>query len=189
VNRAQRLASRALFQFRELHPGAAAGAAAAPADPHRRKPARYLQRDRYAWLPAVFGAARQPAVAARGQTRAYREAWAAAGYPGHWQAYLQVPIYVGETRAAALAEAEKGMMQFSSYRADLRRGPMSYEEVLREKAVAGDPPMVIDRLAQLREEAVLDGVSAEINPGSMLSHERVMNSLRLYCQKVMPHFK
>ncbi len=129
------------------------------------------------------------AIELAGQTRAYREAWAAAGYPGHGQANLQVPIYVGETRAAALAEVEKGMMQFSSYRADLRRGPMSYEEVSREKAVAGDPPMVVDRLAQLREETVLDGVSAEINPGSMLSHEQVMNLLRLYCQKVMPRFK
>ena len=70
--------------------------------------------------------------------------------------------------SAALAEAEAGMMRFASYRADLRRGPMSYDEVLREKGIAGTPEMVVDRLRQLREEAALDGVSAEINPGSLL---------------------
>jgi len=66
---------------------------------------------------------------------------------------------------------------------------MTYETVLREKCIAGTPEMVIERLMQLRDEAQLAGVSAEINPGSMLSHEQVMESLRLYTQEVMPHFK
>lgn len=123
------------------------------------------------------------------QTRAYREAWAAAGHPDRPAAYLQVPVYVAESRDAALAEAEAGMMRFSSYRADLRRGPMSYPEVLREKGIVGTPEMVADRLMELREAAELAGVSAEINPGSMLSHAQVMNSLRLWCQEVMPRFK
>jgi hypothetical protein len=49
--------------------------------------------------------------------------------------------------------------------------------------------MVADRLRELRDEALIDGVSAEINPGSMLSHEQVMASLRLFCQEVMPRLK
>jgi alkanesulfonate monooxygenase SsuD/methylene tetrahydromethanopterin reductase-like flavin-dependent oxidoreductase (luciferase family) len=122
-------------------------------------------------------------------TRAYREAWRAAGHPGAPRAYLQLPIYVGETREAALAEAEAGMMRFSTYRPDLVRGPMDYATVLREKGVVGSPEMVVDRLMQLREEAELAGISAEINPGSLLTHEQVMNSLRLYIEKVMPRFK
>ena len=61
--------------------------------------------------------------------------------------------------------------------------------MLREKGIVGSPEMVVDRLRQLQEEAGLDGVSAEINPGSLLRHEQVMNSLRLYIDKVMPHFK
>jgi alkanesulfonate monooxygenase SsuD/methylene tetrahydromethanopterin reductase-like flavin-dependent oxidoreductase (luciferase family) len=138
----------------------------------------------------LFSAVRaSPLSELAAQTRAYREAWAAAGHPGRPQAYLQVPIYVGETRAKALAEAEKGMMQFSMYRADLRRGPLRYDEVLREKGIVGDPAMVIDRLEELRETALIDGVSAEINPGSMLTHEAVMNSLQRYCQNIMPHFQ
>ena len=106
--------------------------------------------------------------------RAYREAWAAAGHKGRARMYLQAPVYVAESRERALEEARDGMMRFSSYRADLLRGPLSYDEVLREKGIVGTPDMVIDRLTELRETAGLDGVSAEINPGSMLSHEQVM---------------
>jgi alkanesulfonate monooxygenase SsuD/methylene tetrahydromethanopterin reductase-like flavin-dependent oxidoreductase (luciferase family) len=137
----------------------------------------------------LFSAVRaSPLSQLAAQTRAYREAWAAAGHRGRPQVFLQVPVYVGASRTQALAEAEPGMMQFALYRADLRRGPMSYDAVLREKGIVGDAPMVIDRLQQLREEAMLDGVSAEINPGSMLSHQQVMQSLRRYCRDVMPHF-
>jgi alkanesulfonate monooxygenase SsuD/methylene tetrahydromethanopterin reductase-like flavin-dependent oxidoreductase (luciferase family) len=121
--------------------------------------------------------------------RAYREAWRAAGHPGEPRSYLQVPIYVGATREAALADAEAGMMRFSTYRPDLIRGPMNYETVLREKGIAGTPEMVTERLKELRDTAELSGVSAEINPGSMLSHEQVMSSLKLYIQEVMPNFK
>ena len=40
------LAQRPVLEFRKLHSRAAAGAAAASADPHRGEPARYLCRDR-----------------------------------------------------------------------------------------------------------------------------------------------
>jgi alkanesulfonate monooxygenase SsuD/methylene tetrahydromethanopterin reductase-like flavin-dependent oxidoreductase (luciferase family) len=139
---------------------------------------------------ALFSAVRaSPLSRLAGQMRTYREAWQAAGHQGQPQAYLQVPIYVAETRERALAEAEAGMMQFSSYRADLARGPMRYDEVLREKGIVGSPEMVADRLRELEEEAGLAGVSAEINPGSLLRHAQVMSSLRLYIEEVMPRCK
>jgi hypothetical protein len=69
---------------------------------------------------------------------------------------------------------------------DLLCGPLSYDEVLREKGIVGAPGMVVDRLTELRETAGIDGVSAEINPCSMLSHAQVMASLRLWCREVMP---
>jgi hypothetical protein len=80
-------------------------------------------------------------------------------------------------------------MRFATYRADLVRGPLTYAEVQREKGIIGTPDMVADRIAQLRDDAQLAGISAEINPGSMLSHAQVMSSLRLWCQEVMPRFK
>ena len=138
----------------------------------------------------LFSAVRaSPLGELAGHARAYREAWQAAGHPGKARMYLQVPVFVAESRQQALADAEAGMMRFSSYRADLLRGPLGYDEVLREKGIVGTPDMVVDRLRELREAADLDGVSAEINPGSMLSHDQVMNSLRLWCEEVMPRFK
>jgi hypothetical protein len=41
----------------------------------------------------------------------------------------------------------------------------------------------------LRETAGLDWTSAEINVGSVLSHAKVMETLRRYWQEVMPWFK
>jgi alkanesulfonate monooxygenase SsuD/methylene tetrahydromethanopterin reductase-like flavin-dependent oxidoreductase (luciferase family) len=138
----------------------------------------------------LFSAVRaSPLGELAGHARAYREAWQAAGHAGKARMYLQVPVFVAETRQQALADAEAGMMRFSSYRADLLRGPLGYDEVLREKGIVGTPDMVVDRLLELREAADLDGVSAEINPGSMLSHDQVMNSLRLWCEEIMPRFK
>jgi alkanesulfonate monooxygenase SsuD/methylene tetrahydromethanopterin reductase-like flavin-dependent oxidoreductase (luciferase family) len=121
--------------------------------------------------------------------RAYREAWKAAGHPGRGEAYLQVPIHVAETEDKALSDAHDGLMRFATYRQDLVRGPLTYEQALREKGIIGTPDMVAARIAELRDIAGIDGVSAEINVGSLLSHEQVMNSLRLYCQEVMPRFR
>jgi alkanesulfonate monooxygenase SsuD/methylene tetrahydromethanopterin reductase-like flavin-dependent oxidoreductase (luciferase family) len=121
--------------------------------------------------------------------RAYRDAYRAAGHPGQGKAYLQVPIYVAETAERALAEAKDGLMRFATYRADLVRGPLTYEAALHQKGIVGTPNMAAARIEELQETVGLDGISAEINIGSMLSHEQVMNSLRLYCQEVMPRFK
>ena len=138
----------------------------------------------------LFSAVRaSPLSELAGHTRIYRDAWRAAGHAGEPQAYLQVPVYVAETQERALAEAEAGLMRFATYRADLVRGPLTYAEVQREKGIVGTPDFVGDRIAQLREEAQLAGISAEINPGSMLSHAQVMSSLRLWCQDVMPRFR
>jgi alkanesulfonate monooxygenase SsuD/methylene tetrahydromethanopterin reductase-like flavin-dependent oxidoreductase (luciferase family) len=152
------------------------------------------QHDTYAAIGALgyrlFSAVRaSPLSELAHHTAAYREAWAEAGHAGKPQAYLQVPIYVAATRDKALAEAEAGMMRFSTYRPDLIRGPMNYETVRREKGIVGTPEMVTERLMELRDTAHLAGVSAEINPGSLLSHEQVMESLRLYITEVMPNFK
>ena len=139
--------------------------------------------------PAFSAVRASPLSELAAHARAYRAAWSEAGHPGRGRLYLQVPVYVADSRAAALAEAEPGMMRFSQYRADLLRGPLNYDEVARDKGIIGTPDMVAARLAELRETAGIDGVSAEINPGSMLSHAQVMRSLRLWCEEVMPRFK
>ena len=65
-------------------------------------------------------------------------------------------------------------MRFATYRADLLRGPLTYEAALQQKGIVGTPDMVAARIAELQETAGLDGISAEINVGSLLSHDQVM---------------
>ena len=141
--------------------------------------------------------------------QAYREAYRAAGHPGEGQVFLRVPIYLADTYEQARAEPEESIMNFYRYlgrgleesatRAGARaieqraeRGQrlqtITYDEALRDKVIAGTPEIVTDRLRRLREELGLDGILAELNCGSLIPHERVMKSLRLLCEKVMPQF-
>ena len=142
--------------------------------------------------------------------RAYREAYRAAGHSGHPGVFLRLPLYIAETRERAQEEPKQSVMHFyrwlggqleaSASRSGARaieqrteRGQrlqtLTYEDALRDKVVVGTPDMVIDRLYELRDELGLDGILAEINCGSLIPHERVMNSLRLLCEKVMPRFR
>ena len=123
---------------------------------------------------------------------------------------LRVPVYVGLSDEAAREEPREsilhllrsigGRLEASANLSSAReienraaRGAkmqsIDYEEVLRERMIVGTPGRVIDRLAQLREELGLDGVLAELNPGSLIPHARVMTALRLLCEEVMPRFK
>jgi len=55
--------------------------------------------------------------------------------------------------------------------------------------IVGTPPQVVDRLKQVQEQLGLDGILAELNPGSLIPHQRVMTALRLLCEQVIPAFK
>jgi len=141
---------------------------------------------------------------------AYRAAWRAAGHPGEGGVYLRLPLYIADTYERARDEAEESIMHFYRWLGDqleasasqagaraieqrAERGQrlqsLTYAEALRDKVVVGSPRQVSDRLRALRDELGLDGILAEINCGSMMSHEQVMRSLKLLCQEVMPAFR
>jgi alkanesulfonate monooxygenase SsuD/methylene tetrahydromethanopterin reductase-like flavin-dependent oxidoreductase (luciferase family) len=158
----------------------------------------------------IFAAVRLGTLSELGPNlRAYREAWRDAGHVGDAKVFLRLPLYIAETREQARAEPEKSIMHFYRWlgsqleasasqsgaraiegRAERgqRLQAISYDEALRDKVVVGTPDMVIDRLYDLRNELGLDGILAEMNCGSLVPHERVMNSLRLLCEKVKPRF-
>ncbi|HKX09381.1 MAG TPA: LLM class flavin-dependent oxidoreductase [Stellaceae bacterium] len=144
------------------------------------------------------------------QVRSYREAYKAAGHPGAGEVYLRVPVYVAATERQARDEPEQSVMQFFRYmsaqladsvnRAGARTiedrtaraqrlQTIDYDEALREKMIVGTPDRVTDRLIALREEIGIDGVLAELNPGGLIPHDRVLTALRLLCQEVMPRFR
>jgi len=141
---------------------------------------------------------------------AYHEAYAAAGHGARGQVFLRIPVYVAETDARAREEPEDSVMAAyrllggriaasadqAGARAIERRAErglglqtITYDDALRDKLVVGTPKRVIDRLHQLREEMGFDGILAEFNFGGGIPAGRVMNSLRMFCDQVMPHFK
>jgi alkanesulfonate monooxygenase SsuD/methylene tetrahydromethanopterin reductase-like flavin-dependent oxidoreductase (luciferase family) len=141
--------------------------------------------------------------------RSYREAYSAAGHRGSGEVYLRVPVYLAETEERARREPEESVMHLfraiggqleasanlSGARAIEQRAErgqqlqtVSYEDSLRDKMIVGTPDQVVEKLQRLRQEIGLDGILAELNPGSLIPHALVMNALRLLCQEVMPHF-
>jgi len=142
--------------------------------------------------------------------KTYRAAWAKAGHPGRGEVFLRVPVYVAATEEAAREEPRESILHLLRYIGDrltasatasgaraienrAARGAkmqsIDYEEVVRERMIVGTPASVIDKLQKVREELGLDGILAELNPGSLIPHERVMTALRLLCEEVMPRFK
>jgi len=139
----------------------------------------------------------------------YREAYAAAGHPGHGQVYLRVPTYLAETEDRAHSEPEESLMHFYREQAQRLRDSLSragtraiegraerlkrienltYEEALTGQVLVGTPQMVTDRLGALQDELGIDGILAEINCGGLVPHDRVMTALQLLCEDVMPRF-
>jgi alkanesulfonate monooxygenase SsuD/methylene tetrahydromethanopterin reductase-like flavin-dependent oxidoreductase (luciferase family) len=142
--------------------------------------------------------------------QAYRKNWAEAGHPGNGKVYLRVPVYVAATEAQALSEPQESIMYFYRYlgqrieesatlegaraienRAERgqRLQHITWDEVLRSKVIVGTPAMVADRLSQLQEELGLSGILAELNCGMRIPPHRVMNSLQMMCEGVIPHFR
>jgi len=128
----------------------------------------------------------------------YDQGWAAAGHAGRGDVALSMPVYVAATERQAREEAEASTMHFfrtisealkksETRRATAERlGEISYEDVLREQAIYGSPEAVADRLLALREELRFSSLSAWMNCGSQIPHERVLTSMRLFAERVAP---
>ena len=142
--------------------------------------------------------------------KTFRNAWRSAGHAGRGAVYLRVPVYVADTDEAAREEPRESILHLlrtiganlaasanlASARAienraerGARMQTIDYEEVLRERMIVGTPAKVVARLKQLEAELGLDGILAELNPGSRIPHARVMTALRLLCEEVIPAFR
>ena len=139
--------------------------------------------------------------------RQYRAAWKEAGYPGMGNVALRLPVFVAETMEQALRIPQESTMSFYRYlgerltesashagtRAIERRTESgqrlkttTYEEAQQDKLAYGTPEMVVDRLAQLREELGLSALLVEMNCGQQIPHQPVVSSMRLFAEKVIP---
>ena len=142
--------------------------------------------------------------------KVYRKAWQQAGHPGEGDVSLRVPVYAGETEAAAVDEPWDSISAYFSrmgalYResagkagidaTELRQGradrleALSYDQILKTKVAFGTAEGLVDRFTELKEELGLNGVVAELNAGGLIPEERVTRSLRILTEQVMPAFK
>jgi len=146
----------------------------------------------------------------RENVQAYRQSWVKAGHPGEGDVSLRIPVYAGDTSQQALDEpfesisgyfgrmgslyreqagkAGPEVTELADGRADRLAG-LSYEDMLKTKIAFGTADSLVDRFVQLKEELGLDGVVAELNPGGLIPEERVLRSLRIVTEKIMPAFK
>ena len=140
----------------------------------------------------------------------YRRSWKDAGHEGEGDVALRIPVYAGETMEQAMDEPFDSISGYfgrmgSLYReragkagleaTELADGraerieALSYEDMLETKIAFGTADSLIDRFTQLKEELGLDGIVAELNAGGLIPEERVLRSLRIITEKIMPVFK
>lgn len=134
----------------------------------------------------------------------YRAAWRDAGHAGNGDVILRLPIYVAASMDAACAEPEASAMHHymrlrqaflrstSGAEGDTRStraarlATLSYEDVVRERVVFGTPQRVREQLQTLCESVGLSGLIMEANVGGRIPPDRVLQSMRLFAQEVMP---
>jgi alkanesulfonate monooxygenase SsuD/methylene tetrahydromethanopterin reductase-like flavin-dependent oxidoreductase (luciferase family) len=131
----------------------------------------------------------------------YQEERHAAGFSGPNDVILQISTYVADTADKAYSEPEASTMRQrrlvretlhqtgdqEAFERLRRLSEVSYDDVLHRVAY-GTPEAVVDRLQEYRETLGITGVSLDVNPGGQLPYERVVHSMRLLAEKVMPHW-
>jgi alkanesulfonate monooxygenase SsuD/methylene tetrahydromethanopterin reductase-like flavin-dependent oxidoreductase (luciferase family) len=134
--------------------------------------------------------------------RQYEQERHAAGLSGPNDVILQLAAYVAESAEQAYQEPEASTMRQrrlirealdqtadqEAYERLRRLNEVTYDEVLPRVAF-GTPEAVVERLLEFKEGLGLTGVSLDLNLGGQIPYERVVNSVRLLTEQVIPKFK
>lgn len=139
----------------------------------------------------------------------YKSAAAQAGHvlTEEWLAALFM-VFAGPDRPAVRAAIERSLRSYlqvvsessvtpetfgeHSAEAQKRRERlrnMDYQEVESIIGVFGDPSYCTDRIAQLREKFGFSRMVCWFEVGGLTGHRQVIDSMRLFAERVMPHFK
>ena len=139
--------------------------------------------------------------------RHYRETWQDRGHPGVGSVYLRVPLYAAKTDAAALEEPRENIIYYFERQARLvaaaspkggravqrntaaTLSALSYDDILRDRVAFGSAPRLVDRFHEWHEVLGINGITAEMNAGGMLSVDQVKTSLSVLTHGVVPAFQ
>lgn len=140
----------------------------------------------------------------------YRRAWSEAGHPGEGDVMLRAPVYIAETADRARSDTEvstmrahqsvvQNLIRQSEGRSDAaledrasrarKMERMTYDDLLAIRMACGTPDRVAERIREFDDSLKLSGILAEMNVGGMVPKERVLNSIRLFCEQVVPKFR
>ena len=141
---------------------------------------------------------------------AYRNRLGVSGHnPNAVKATVNLPVYVSEDSKKAREEVEGTVNNYlgalkEMQEAVARRGQnvisdsasarrsvteLTFERVCGEYAAIGDPEACIARLKGFQELLEPQEFMCWFNIGGLLPHEKVERSMRLFAEKVMPHFR
>jgi alkanesulfonate monooxygenase SsuD/methylene tetrahydromethanopterin reductase-like flavin-dependent oxidoreductase (luciferase family) len=129
---------------------------------------------------------------------------------GHNVPISEIPFfrytYVGETEEAARKEAEAGInwtMDMIQWRRSIEQGsevyqnmdewrrsrtvfPTDYDYIYENRSVIGSPEQCVAKIKALQKEGV-EYFVCNFSFGG-ISHEKLMRSMKLFAEEVMPHF-
>ena len=125
-----------------------------------------------------------------------------AGFEGPNDVIVQIPAYVAETADQAFEEPRESMMRGrrlvleainetadqEAYERLKALSEVPYEQVV-DRTAFGTPEAVVERLQMYEEELGATGFSIDFNPGGQIPHELIVNSMRLFGDKVVPNFR
>jgi alkanesulfonate monooxygenase SsuD/methylene tetrahydromethanopterin reductase-like flavin-dependent oxidoreductase (luciferase family) len=152
----------------------------------------------------VFISANTPIPQLQERLDLYRKARQEGGHAGPADIALRIPAYVAETAERARLEPEASTMHAIRYGAQelsgsaaseetaerlQRMATIPYDDILKRRVIYGTPEAVVDRLQEYQEELGISSVVLEMNYGGQIPYDRVINSMRLLTEKVVPKFK
>lgn len=139
---------------------------------------------------------------------AYRTAFARANHPPEKSCSVDLlcPVFVGESLAEVEASISDSLDNFKQIALDevapllndlsissLRERVaylqgMCFEQVNRDMGIFGDAPTCVARIQALRAQFDIDRLICWFDPGGLVPHAKVMQSMALFARDVMPHF-
>ena len=142
-----------------------------------------------------------PLPTLRESVKQYRQLLVAGGHPVNAdELYLLGPLYVAKDAKEARAVPEASVKNFISIgtqsvaglpglqEATKRLRTMTYDDYCNDIAIFEEPGRCIEKLKSLEEEFHPGEFMFWFNQGGLIDHSKVMESMTLFAQEVMPHF-